>query len=123
MPLIISPKNWPSNERLAVGMIISAINKDLNVAPLVNAIFRALWAQDRDIGDDKTLIAIAEETGFSGADLLVSGRKDITELQWMQNGKDALDFGVFGAPSYLFGKQLFWGQDRLEFLDRALAST
>ena len=104
-------------------MIISAINKELNVSPLVNAIFRALWAQDRDISDDKTLIAIAEETGFSGADLLESGRKDIIQLQWMQNGEDALDFGVFGAPSYLFEKQLFWGQDRLEFLDRALAST
>ena len=49
-----------------------------------------------------------------------AGRRDTIEAQWLQNSKDALTAGVFGAPTYALGEKLFWGQDRLEFLDRAL---
>ena len=120
IPLIKEPKHWPSNERLGVGMLLAAINKRLNVALLSNAIFSALWAEDSNIGDECVLINIAEQIGFNGLDLLEAGRDEKIESQWIQNAKDALDLGVFGAPSYVVGEQLFWGQDRLEFLERAL---
>ena len=87
---------------------------------LVNAIMTALWAEDRNIGDEETLIGIAEAQGLDGEVLMKAGRKDNIEAQWLQNSEDALTAGVFGAPTYALGEKLFWGQDRLEFLDRAL---
>ena len=120
IPLIKNPYNFPSNERNGIGMVIAAINYGLDVSDLVNAIMTALWAEDRNIGDEATLINIANAQGLDGQGLLAAGRDDAIEAQWLQNSKDALTAGVFGAPTYALGKQLFWGQDRLEFLDRAL---
>tara|TARA_B100000676_G_C17662085_1_gene621962 strand:+ start:50 stop:652 length:603 start_codon:yes stop_codon:yes gene_type:complete len=120
IPLIKNPDNFPSNERNGIGMVIAAINDGLDVSDLVNAIMTALWAEDRNIGDEATLINIANAQGLDGQGLLAAGRDDAIEAQWLQNSKDALTAGVFGAPTYALGKQLFWGQDRLEFLDRAL---
>ena len=121
IPLIKQPDNFPSNERNGIGIVIAAINQGLDVTDLVNAIMTALWAEDRNIGDEATLIGIAEAQGFDGQGLLEAGQENTIEAQWLQNSKDALAKGVFGAPTYGLGEQLFWGQDRLEFLDRALA--
>ena len=124
IPLITQPDNFPSNERNGVGMVIAAINEGPDVTDLVNAIMTALWAEDRNIGDEETLIGIAEAQGLDGEVLMKAGREDNIEAQWLQNSEDALTAGVFGAPTYALGEKLFWGQDRLEFLDRALdAST
>ena len=122
IPLIKQPDNFPSNERNGIGIVIAAINQGLDVTHLVNAIMTALWAEDRNIGDEATLIGIAEAQGFDGQGLFEAGQKNTIKAQWLQNSKDALAKGVFGAPTYGLGEQLFWGQDRLEFLDRALAS-
>ena len=103
-------------------MVITAINKGLDVTNLVNAIMTALWAEDRNIGDKATLIDIAEAHGHDGQGLLEAGQEDAIEAQWLQNSRDALETGVFGAPTYALGDRLFWGQDRLEFLDQALAA-
>ena len=120
IPLIMEPTHWPCNERLAVGMILAGVRKNLEVGILANAFFCGLWAEDRDISDRKILITIAEENGFNGGDLLEEGREKQIEQQWEENAEAALITGVFGAPSYVLGKQIFWGQDRLEFLERAL---
>jgi 2-hydroxychromene-2-carboxylate isomerase len=123
IPLIKQPDHFPSNERIGVGMVIAAINEGLDVTDLVNAIMTALWAEDRDIGDEATLIGIAEAQGLDGQGLLDKGREDTIDAQWLQYSRDAVAKGVFGAPTYTLGEQLFWGQDRLEFLDRALATS
>lgn len=122
IPLIRRPEFFPSNERLGAGMVIAALNEGLDAAPLVNGILTALWAENRNIGDEAALIAIAGERGFDGRRLMEAGKADDIEAQWAQNSRDALAAGVFGAPSYVLGAQLFWGQDRLDFLDRALAA-
>ena len=104
-------------------MILAGINNKLDIAPLASAILRALWAEDRNITEDKTLIKIAEDVGFDGASLIRESRDKGLDLQWKKNAEDALESGVFGAPSYVLGNQLFWGQDRLQFLERALEET
>ena len=123
IPLITEPTHWPANERPSVGMILAGINNKLDIAPLASAILRALWAEDLNITDEKTLIKIAEDNGFDGANLIQESRNKELDLQWIANANDALDSGVFGAPSYVLGNQLFWGQDRLQFLERALEET
>ncbi len=117
-----NPEFFPANERTGVGMVIAAINEGLDPGPLVNGILTAVWAEERNIADEETLLAIADDRGFDGASLIAVGGTDEIQSQWEQYSRDALATGVFGAPSYVLGEQIFWGQDRLEFLDRALGA-
>lgn len=85
---------------------------------LLGAIFRAVWAQDRNISDPDTLIQVAVESGLNG-DALYAARDDARPL-YDENTQSAIERQVFGAPWYVYNDEPFWGQDRLEFLERAL---
>ena len=110
---ITEPTHWPANERPSVGMILAGINNKLDIAPLASAILRALWAEDLNITDEKTLIKIAEDNGFDGANLIQKSRNKELDLQWIVNANDALDSGVFGAPTYVL--ETNYSGDRTDF--------
>jgi 2-hydroxychromene-2-carboxylate isomerase len=88
---------------------------------LAGAIMRARWAEERDIADAATLGAIAAACG-QDADRITAraGSAEITAA-YDACTQEAIDRQVFGAPTYVYRDELFWGQDRLDFLDRALA--
>jgi len=115
-----SPKHFPTSEWPAAGMVIAAEQQGLDCGPLVGAILTAVWAGELDIGDKDTLRAIAGEQGFDGDDLLQQAEDPAIRQIWDTNTSDALKAGVFGAPTYIFDGEMYWGQDRLDFLDRAL---
>lgn len=124
VPLNKLPAFHPADERAAVGMVLAAIERGLDPGPMVIGVLTAQWAEERDIGDADTLLAIAAERGYADpAGLLADGSSDAMTAAWERHSQDALAAGVFGAPTYVLGEQLFWGQDRLDFLDRALAQT
>lgn len=122
LPLNKKPKFFPAREWPAAGMVIAAENQGLDSAALVNGILTAVWAEERDIADPATLEAIAAERGLDGSALLARAEDDAVKDAYAANTADALEAGVFGAPTYVFQGQLYWGQDRLDFLDRALAA-
>jgi 2-hydroxychromene-2-carboxylate isomerase len=83
-----------------------------------DATFRAYWAEDRDIGDDRVL---AELIG-KGADEVLArcGTPEIKQELFAATQR-AVDAGVFGAPTWIVdGKDVFWGQDRISLVERAL---
>ncbi|MFQ5765398.1 MAG: 2-hydroxychromene-2-carboxylate isomerase [Rhodospirillales bacterium] len=121
LPLNLQPKFFPAREWPAAGMVIAAENQGLDSAALVNGILTAVWAEGRDIADTGTLKAIAAERGLDGGALLAAAEDDAVKAAYAANTDDALKAGVFGAPTYVFQDRLYWGQDRLDFLDRALA--
>ena len=90
----------------------------LDAIRLAGAYMRAVWAQQRDIGDEATALAIAAENRIDGAAL--RSRVDACIEQRNADSLAAIERGVFGAPSYVIGDQIFWGQDRLDFVERAL---
>lgn len=94
-----------------------------DVGGLVRAILRAHWAEGRDIADDGVIRGALAETGFDPA-LADTGLFTGAE-QYGRNLDRAAAAGVFGAPFYvvLDSGQKFWGQDRLDFLDRHLAAS
>ena len=120
IPLNLHPEFFPADERRAALMVIAAAARDLDAGTLSNAILRAVWAEDRDIADTATLSAIADGCGLDGQALLADSEGDAAVETYEANTQDALERGVFGAPTYVYGDELFWGQDRLDFLDRAL---
>ncbi len=121
LDLNLQPKYFPAAEWPAAGMVIYAENQGFDSAALVNGILTAVWAEDRDIADTGTLKTIADECGLDGKALLKAAEDEGIKAAYESNTEEALKAGVFGAPSYVFKDELFWGQDRLEFLDRALA--
>jgi 2-hydroxychromene-2-carboxylate isomerase len=81
---------------------------------------RAVWAEERNIADPATLVAIADEQGLDGQDLLTAAGDPAVAAAYQANTEAAIAAGVFGAPTFVIGEELFWGQDRLDFVARAL---
>ncbi len=121
MPLNIHPKFFPVDDIPAAKMVTTAIMAGDNdgALKLVGALLRGVWAQERDISDPATLVQIGDECGLDGENLY-SSRESAADL-YRQNTNDAIELQVFGAPWYEFRGVSYWGQDRLDFLDRALA--
>lgn len=120
--LKLRPKFYPTDPRHAARMLIAAKMDGHNVDMLSHAILRAIWSEERDVLDPKVRQAIAEEQGLDGAKYVA--REDAPDVvaQWERNLAEAVERGMFGTPNYIYKGELFWGQDRLEFLDRALAA-
>jgi 2-hydroxychromene-2-carboxylate isomerase len=86
------------------------------------AIYRAVWADARDLGDQEILINVLEEAGLR-ADEVIAGieRSDVKD-ELRANTESAVDRGVFGAPTFFVGDAMFWGNDRLAWVEEALAN-
>ena len=87
---------------------------------LSHALLKALWADERDTTDPNVRVAIAEEVGLDGAQLLELEQSPQVQAAYETYTREALDKGVFGAPTFVLCGERFWGQDRLSFLDRKL---
>ena len=119
LPLTLQPKHFPVSDKLAAAMIIRLREQQPeNALKLAGVCLLACWVEDRDISDRQTLLAIAAENQLNGEELLDSAENALQVI--VCDSEEAVKRGVFGAPSYRYDDQLFWGQDRLEFLDRAL---
>lgn len=123
LPLNLEPKFVPVNAELASLVIIAAGANKSAVAPgLVFDFMRAVWVEDRDIADPQTVKNIIRGKGLPVDELLAQAQSPDTKAAFDALTKEATDRGVFGAPTYVYREEPFWGQDRLEFLDRALAA-
>ncbi|WP_265919621.1 2-hydroxychromene-2-carboxylate isomerase [Cupriavidus nantongensis] len=124
IPLNLEPTFFPVSGDAASKLIIAAqlAHGTARAMALTGAIGAAVWAQQRNIADAATLAQIADETGLDGAGLLKASEAQSVQAAYAQNTQDAISAGVFGAPWYVLDGEPFWGQDRLDFLDRALAA-
>ena len=122
LPLNLRPRYYPVAQMRAARLVIAADRLGADVGPLVFALPRAVWAEDRDINDPRTLREIAEECGLPGEVVVQASEDPAVQQEFEENTEEALARGVFGIPTYIYGDTLLWGQDRLDFLDRALAA-
>jgi 2-hydroxychromene-2-carboxylate isomerase len=115
------PKFFPADSMPSALMVCAALAAPDKALALAGAIMRACWADDRNIADPDTLKAIADECELNGAALASAAATPETRAIYDRFTQEAIDRQVFGAPTYVFNGELFWGQDRLDFLNRALA--
>jgi len=122
LPINLQPKFFPVDQGPASLLLIAAREQAGadEALELASAILRAVWAEDRDIADASTLEQLAGDAGFDGAALLAASRTPEMQQKYEAFTKEALDAGVFGAPWYVVDGQSFWGQDRLDFVERLL---
>jgi len=122
IPLNCQPRFFPVNGDLAASWILAAQEQGTGAAmALTGAIGRAIWAQERDVASESTLVAIAEELRLDPAALAHRAATPEILARYKALTQEAIERKVFGAPTYIYRDELFWGQDRLDFLDRALA--
>ena len=120
-PLNLKPKYFPVGGDDAARLIIAAdMALDSAAAMAISgAILAACWAQERNMADDKVLAELLAEQGLPAA-LLERSHSQAVQERYESYTQAAIDAGVFGAPSYVVDGEIFWGQDRLEFVERAL---
>ena len=122
MPLNLRPAFFPANADPAARLIIAARRQDQDAVGLAHALLRACWAEERNIADATTLVAIADAQRLDGKALLTLAESAAVGTEYQAETDAAIARGVFGAPTYYYRDEPFWGQDRLDFLDRALAA-
>lgn len=120
MPLNLEPAYFPAPEIEAARAVIAAGETGGDPLRLAHAILAAVWTEEANIADFGTLEELANRTGHHATALMAAAGNPETKTAYERNTEEALDAGVFGAPSYVYKGVLFWGQDRLDFLDRAL---
>lgn len=120
MPINPKPAHWPTNPVPAMSALIAAQDAGGgDLAGLCHGLLRACWAEDQNIAEDDVIKSQLSANGFDAglADSgLLTGSETIE-----RNTNEALERGVFGAPTYLIDDQVFWGQDRLPHLEAYLS--
>ena len=120
-PIKLQPKNFPVSGDDAAQLIIAVDMIDGTEAAmaLTGAILRGVWVEDRNIADINELGAMLAAQGLPAKRLDDAFSQAVHE-RYEADSALAIEAGVFGAPSYVVDGEIFWGQDRLDFLERRL---
>jgi len=123
LPLHPQPVFFPVDADNAARLIIAIDQHDGIEAAMAfsGAVFAAVWAHQRNIADAEVLAALLQENGLDASRLEQSRGAD-AQQRYQANTQLAIEAGIFGAPTYLVDGEMFWGQDRLDFVERKLQS-
>ena len=122
LPLHLKPAFFPVAGDAAARLVIAVDQQDGAAAAmrLCGAVFSAVWAEERNIADAAVLAQLLNEQGLS-ADRLAQSRSPEVQQRYEANTQQAIDAALFGAPTYVIDGEVFWGQDRLDFVAQKLA--
>ena len=122
-PLNLNPRYFPVASDDAAKLIIAVDMADGGAAALkiAGAIMKGVWVDEKNIADPAALQSFLDACGLPARRLEDSQSQAVHE-RYEQDSQRAIDGGVFGAPTYVVGGEMFWGQDRLDFLERRLAA-
>lgn len=106
-----NPLHLPNGAIIAAGNDADAFSR---------AVLQAHWRDDADIADPEVLHRLAGELGLNADALLAAAISDPVQAQHQANTDEAIARGLFGSPTYFVGGDMFYGQDRLMMVARAL---
>ena len=124
LPLNLHPKHFPVSGDAAARLICAT---DLQLGSdaamrLAGTVMKAVWADEMNIADEGTLAELLLRSGLDAA-LLTASRSSEVQARYDAATQQAIEAGVFGAPSCVIEGELFWGQDRLDFVERKLQTS
>jgi len=105
---------------LANCVLIAALREGHAIDALSHRMLEAHWADDADLADRPTLVRLANACGLDGDGLLAGADTPAVRAVYDANTCEAIARGVFGSPTYFVDGDMFYGQDRLELVERAL---
>lgn len=100
--------------------LIAAIEAGNNIDRLAHAFLEAHWRDDADLADAPTLVRLANGTGLDGEAILAAAHHADIAAKYAEYTQEAIDRSVFGSPTFFVDGDMFYGQDRLEMVARAL---
>jgi carboxymethylenebutenolidase len=123
IPIVLEPKYFPAAEALGANCVVALREGGDGDAAirLAHRVLKALWEEEQDTGNRATLARLIAEIGCDADAVLANGSDPKWAERRIADTNAALARGVFGAPSYVIGEEIFWGQDRLEFVEERLA--
>lgn len=122
VPFKVNP-NFPINTLLLMrGAIVLQMKGDPRFRDYCNAMFNAIWVDSLNMNDPATAAEALRKAGFDPQALIAAASEQTTKDALKAATQEAVDRGVFGAPTFFVGDQMFWGQDRMDFVKEALQS-
>ena len=123
LPLNLQPKYFPVSGDAAAKLILAAklAHGTDTALSLTAAIMQAVWVDEKNIADNDTLVLIAKLLDLDGKTLLKASGTAAIQSEYDAHTDAAIAANIFGAPWYVIDGEGFWGQDRLDFVARALA--
>jgi 2-hydroxychromene-2-carboxylate isomerase len=120
VPLNMNP-HFPIITTTLMRMVTALqMHKDPRMPNFMDAVFQAIWVDSRNMNDPATVVQVLTDAGFDAAALLDMANDQATKDQLKAVTMKAVERGVFGAPSFFVGDEMFWGQDRMEQVKAAL---
>ena len=114
------PTHHAKDPALANGMLIAGLGRGIDIDRLAHAMLEAHWRDDADLADQPTLVAIGHAVGVDPESLLDGALTPEVQQVYRANTEEAIRRSVFGSPTYVVDGDMFYGQDRLEMVERAL---
>lgn len=115
------PTHHSNDPALANGMLIAGLQQGHNIDALAHGLLEAHWRDDANLADAETLTRVATQCGYDAQALLAEANSTEVRAIYEKNTEEAIARSVFGSPTYFLDGDMFYGQDRLEFIERALA--
>lgn len=122
LPINIRPEHFPTDPQLADKTVIALIKEGHNPAAYMSKVFSAVWAENKNVADQDVIADLLQSSGFDAQDIISKAQLDEMNEIRQKNSQDAIDADAVGVPTYVLNGEAFWGQDRIEHLDRALSS-
>ena len=123
IPIHVQPAHFPSIEAQTASCVIALRETagDQPAIKLAHRVLKALWQEEKNPGEPATLAQLITEIGLDAGQVMKLGSDPKWADRRIADTRAALEKNVFGAPSYVIGDDIFWGQDRLAFVERRLA--
>jgi 2-hydroxychromene-2-carboxylate isomerase len=118
----LKPKFFPANPTLADHTIIAILESGGDPMAYMDSVFSAVWADEKNVADEATLAGLLATAGFDGAAILAKANSPEVAAIRARNTADAVTVDATGVPAFVLNGEPFWGQDRIDMLDRALSS-
>jgi 2-hydroxychromene-2-carboxylate isomerase len=116
------PKFFPTNPALADHTIIAILETGGDPMAYMDSVFSAVWAAEKDISAESTLADLIAAAGFDATAILAKASSPEVAAIRARNTADAVAVDATGVPAFVLNGEPFWGQDRIDMLDRALSS-
>ena len=122
LPIVYRPKAAPLDPTLADLTVAAILVDGGDPLDFMASLFSAFWAEDRNIADEAVVAALLEQHGLDPAAVMARAGSDAAAALRRENTQAAIAADAIGVPAYVLDGEVFWGQDRIDLLDRALSS-
>lgn len=120
LPVNLKPKHFPADPSLADATVAALVADGRDPFDYVESLYRVVWVDEADIADEAVIADRLGKAGFDAAGVIARARSGLVTGIIDVNTEEAIAAGALGSPSYVLNGEVFWGQDRIDYLDRAL---